>query len=66
MRRGAYSNNGGCAGPTTPTIWRRLDSLPFAKGVSPFSDDTSTPRETAFAKIRARFLGTELAAEEQP
>jgi 5-methyltetrahydropteroyltriglutamate--homocysteine methyltransferase len=31
-------------------------------GFSPFSDDTSTPRETAFAKIRARVLGTELAA----
>ncbi len=32
-------------------------------GFSPFSDDTSTPRETAFAKIRARVLGTALAAE---
>ena len=32
-------------------------------GFSPFSDDTSTPRETAFAKIRARVLGTEMAAE---
>lgn len=32
-------------------------------GFSPFSDDTSTPRETAFAKIRARVLGTELAGE---
>jgi 5-methyltetrahydropteroyltriglutamate--homocysteine methyltransferase len=32
-------------------------------GFSPFSDDTSTPRETAFAKIRARVLGTKLAAE---
>jgi 5-methyltetrahydropteroyltriglutamate--homocysteine methyltransferase len=31
-------------------------------GFSPFSDDTSTPRETAFAKIRARVLGTEMAA----
>jgi 5-methyltetrahydropteroyltriglutamate--homocysteine methyltransferase len=31
-------------------------------GFSPFSDDTSTTRETAFAKIRARVLGTELAA----
>lgn len=31
-------------------------------GFSPFSDDTSTPRETAFAKIRARVLGTALAA----
>jgi 5-methyltetrahydropteroyltriglutamate--homocysteine methyltransferase len=32
-------------------------------GFSPFSDDTSTPRETAFAKIRARVLGTEMAAD---
>jgi 5-methyltetrahydropteroyltriglutamate--homocysteine methyltransferase len=32
-------------------------------GFSPFSDDTSTPRETAFAKIRARVLGTALASE---
>ncbi len=30
-------------------------------GFSPFSDDTSTPRETAFAKIRARIEGTALA-----
>ena len=33
-------------------------------GFSPFSDDTSTSRDTAFAKIRARVLGTELAARE--
>jgi 5-methyltetrahydropteroyltriglutamate--homocysteine methyltransferase len=32
-------------------------------GFSPFSDDTSTTRETAFAKIRARVRGTALAAE---
>ncbi len=31
-------------------------------GFSPFSDDTSTSRETAFAKITARVRGTELAA----
>src|SRR5882672_10165701 len=30
-------------------------------GFSPFCDDTSTSRETAFAKIRARVLGTRLA-----
>jgi 5-methyltetrahydropteroyltriglutamate--homocysteine methyltransferase len=30
-------------------------------GFAPFSDDTSTTRDTAFAKIRARVLGTELA-----
>jgi 5-methyltetrahydropteroyltriglutamate--homocysteine methyltransferase len=32
-------------------------------GFSPFSDDTSTTRDTAFAKIRARVAGTALAAE---
>jgi 5-methyltetrahydropteroyltriglutamate--homocysteine methyltransferase len=32
-------------------------------GFSPFSDDTSTPRSTAFAKIRARVEGTALANE---
>ena len=31
-------------------------------GFSPFSDDTSTTRDTAFAKIRARVAGTALAA----
>jgi len=33
-------------------------------GFSPFADDGSTARETAFAKIRARVQGTELAAEQ--
>jgi len=32
-------------------------------GFAPFSDDTSTTRETAFAKIRARVEGTRLAEE---
>ncbi len=32
-------------------------------GFSPFSDDTSTSRDTAFAKIRARVVGTKLAEE---
>lgn len=32
-------------------------------GFAPFSDDTSTPREKAFAKIRARVQGTALAAK---
>jgi 5-methyltetrahydropteroyltriglutamate--homocysteine methyltransferase len=31
-------------------------------GFAPFGDDTSTSRETAFAKIRARVAGTALAA----
>ncbi len=30
-------------------------------GFSPFSDDTSTSRDTAFAKIQARVRGTALA-----
>jgi 5-methyltetrahydropteroyltriglutamate--homocysteine methyltransferase len=33
-------------------------------GFSPFGDDTSTGRDTAFAKIRARILGTKRAAKE--
>lgn len=33
-------------------------------GFSPFGDDTSTGREIAFEKIRARVVGTELAAKE--
>ena len=32
-------------------------------GFAPFSDDTSTTRETAFAKIRARVQGTQLAEQ---
>jgi 5-methyltetrahydropteroyltriglutamate--homocysteine methyltransferase len=32
-------------------------------GFSPFCDDTTTSRETAFAKIRARVEGTALAAK---
>jgi len=32
-------------------------------GFSPFADDTSTSRETAFAKIEARVAGTRMAAE---
>jgi len=32
-------------------------------GFSPFSDDTSTTRDTAFSKIKARVLGTSLAAK---
>ena len=32
-------------------------------GFSPFADDTSTSRETAFVKIRARVEGTRLASE---
>lgn len=32
-------------------------------GFSPFSDDTSTMRDTALAIIRARVLGTALASE---
>ena len=33
-------------------------------GFSPFCDDVSTTRETAFAKIKARIEGTKLAEEQ--
>ena len=49
-------------------IVEAADYIPIAQlgttddcGFSPFCDDTSTTRETAFAKIRARVLGTALA-----
>ena len=32
-------------------------------GFAPFGDDTSTTRDTAFEKIRARVAGTKLAAQ---
>jgi 5-methyltetrahydropteroyltriglutamate--homocysteine methyltransferase len=32
-------------------------------GFSPFCDDTTTTRDTAFAKVRARVIGTALAAD---
>jgi len=32
-------------------------------GFAPFGDDTSTSRETAFAKIRARVEGTRMASK---
>src|SRR5438445_7870 len=32
-------------------------------GFAPFGDDTSTSRDTAFAKINARVAGTKLAAQ---
>lgn len=42
-----------------------LDSLGTTDdcGFSPFADDTSTSRETAFAKIKSRVEGTAMAAE---
>lgn len=50
--------------------WRRPVSSPLDQlgttddcGFAPFSDDRSTSRSTAFAKIRARVIGTEMAAE---
>jgi 5-methyltetrahydropteroyltriglutamate--homocysteine methyltransferase len=59
----------------TPEIVRdrvveAADIIPIAQlgttddcGFSPFADDVSTARETAFAKIRARVIGTALAAD---
>jgi len=52
-------------------VLEAADYIPLAQlgttddcGFSPFSDDTSTARDTAFAKIRSRVLGTELAASQ--
>ena len=51
-------------------VLEAADYIPIAQlgttddcGFSPFSDDVSTSRDTAFAKIRARVLGTALASE---
>jgi 5-methyltetrahydropteroyltriglutamate--homocysteine methyltransferase len=51
-------------------ILEAVEYIPLAQlgttddcGFSPFSDDTSTTRDTAFAKIAARVKGTALAAE---
>jgi len=51
-------------------VFEAAEYIPLAQlgttddcGFSPFCDDTSTTRDTAFAKIRARVLGTALAAE---
>jgi 5-methyltetrahydropteroyltriglutamate--homocysteine methyltransferase len=51
-------------------VLEAADHLPLSQlgttddcGFSPFGDDTSTSRDTAFAKIRARVAGTALAAK---
>ncbi len=51
-------------------VLQAADFIPLAQlgttddcGFSPFEDDTSTGRDTAFAKIHARVLGTNMAAE---
>jgi 5-methyltetrahydropteroyltriglutamate--homocysteine methyltransferase len=52
------------------TILEAAETIPVSQfgttddcGFSPFADDTSTAREIAFAKIRARVEGTKLAEE---
>jgi hypothetical protein len=49
--------------PTEP-----IGSIPRPRalrdGIEAFGDDTSTARETAFAKIAARVAGTALASQE--
>ena len=52
-------------------VLEAADYIPLAQlgttddcGFSPFADDTSTARTTAFQKIRARVQGTELASEQ--
>jgi 5-methyltetrahydropteroyltriglutamate--homocysteine methyltransferase len=54
-----------------PAGARAAECIPVAQlgttddcGFAPFGDDVSTARETAFAKIRARVAGTELASQE--
>lgn len=51
-------------------VLEAAESIPLSRlgttddcGFAPFSDDTSTSRETAFEKIRARVAGTALAAK---
>ena len=51
-------------------VLEAADYIPLAQlgtcddcGFSPFCDDTSTTRDTAFDKIRARVLGTAMASE---
>ena len=51
-------------------IFEAAEYIPLAQlgttddcGFSPFCDDSSTSRDTAFAKIRTRVLGTALAAQ---
>ena len=52
------------------TVLRAAEHLPVGRlgttddcGFSPFGDDQSTARRTAFAKIEARVTGTEMAAD---
>jgi 5-methyltetrahydropteroyltriglutamate--homocysteine methyltransferase len=58
------------AGEVRERVLEAADCIPLNQlgttddcGFSPFSDDTSTSRDTAFAKIRARVEGTKLAEE---
>jgi len=51
-------------------VLEAAEHLPLAQlgstddcGFAPFSDDVSTSRDTAFAKIEARVIGTRLAAD---
>ena len=59
------------AGEVKERVLEAAEYIPLAQlgttddcGFAPFGDDTSTARETAFEKIRARVVGTELAARE--
>jgi 5-methyltetrahydropteroyltriglutamate--homocysteine methyltransferase len=52
------------------TILEALQIIPVVQfgttddcGFSPFADDLSTSRDTAFAKIGSRIIGTRLAEE---
>jgi len=57
-------------GQVCERVLRAAEYLPVSQlgttddcGFSPFADDSSTSRDTAFEKIRARVEGTRLAAE---
>ena len=59
------------AGTVRDRVLEAADFIPLAQlgttddcGFAPFCDDVSTSREVAFAKIRARVLGTQLADRE--
>ena len=50
--------------PRPPELVEGIQAAAVGCGFSPFADDTSTARATAFAKIRARVEGTRLASEQ--
>jgi hypothetical protein len=76
-QKSALLGNSLAAYPTTSTVLKTSErGDPLAEfdnqqgstddcGFSPFGDDISTSRETAFEKIRARVVGTEIASRKR-